>query len=630
MKISSPTQIVQQVAGGIGLLFSCFIVYSITVALIDEADIRFIAVAVGFSVALTTNPLAGQIKTGQWQWVGWVVDVLLVVSFCYSAWWFFEVKEELWTGFYIGTPENIFAGALGLAGLLEATRRAWGWSLVILAVFFVSFGFAGPHLPGILQHFGMDLSNFMQIAWYSFDGVFGRVTGLVFNTVLVFLILGAMMSQTGAGDSLIKISTALTARIRGGAAHAAIVASALFGMMSGSVAANIAGTGVFTIPMIKKQGYSNNFAAAVEASASSGGQLTPPIMAAAVFVMADLLGEPYLLLIAAAALPALFKYISLFSQVYGEALRLGHESVSSEKIESLTRRDWVNALLFVLPLTALMTAFLLGYSPSMSGFIGLMTALVMGLVFSPDFRRQPIKIVKAFSLGGVSAANIMVAVATIGIVLGVVNETGIAIRFAIAISSFGESYLIVALLLAMFGALILGMGLPTLPAYLIIAIMIAPAIIKAGVDPIAAHMFVLYYAVYSSIVPPIAYGCYVAAPIAGGYPLATSLIALRLSVIGLLVPYVFVYSPSLLLIVDGFTWSELAGTVIRLLVAIWMFAACFAGVDAVTGRLSISQRFVRFILGASALWPIAMIWVPGVLLAFLMIIVSRFRSARSV
>jgi TRAP transporter 4TM/12TM fusion protein len=476
----------------------------------------------------------------------------------------------------------------------------------------------------------MDLSNFMQIAWYSFDGVFGRVTGLVFNTVLVFLILGAMMSQTGAGDSLIKISTALTARIRGGAAHAAIVASALFGMMSGSVAANIAGTGVFTIPMIKKQGYSNNFAAAVEASASSGGQLTPPIMAAAVFVMADLLGEPYLLLIAAAALPALFKYISLFSQVYGEALRLGHESVSSEKIESLTRRDWVNALLFVLPLTALMTAFLLGYSPSMSGFIGLMTALVMGLVFSPDFRRQPIKIVKAFSLGGVSAANIMVAVATIGIVLGVVNETGIAIRFAIAISSFGESYLIVALLLAMFGALILGMGLPTLPAYLIIAIMIAPAIIKAGVDPIAAHMFVLYYAVYSSIVPPIAYGCYVAAPIAGGYPLATSLIALRLSVIGLLVPYVFVYSPSLLLIVDGFTWSELAGTVIRLLVAIWMFAACFAGVDAVTGRLSISQRFVRFILGASALWPIAMIWVPGVLLAFLMIIVSRFRSARSV
>ena len=630
MKISPSTQMTQQVAGGIGLIFSCFIVYSITVALIDEADIRFIAVAVGFIVALTANPLAGQIKANQWRWVGWVVDVLLVISFCYSAWWFFEVKEELWTGFYIGTPANIFAGALGLVGLLEATRRAWGWSLVILAFCFVSFGFAGPHLPGVLQHFGMDLSNFMQIAWYSFDGVFGRVTGLVFNTVLVFLILGAMMSQTGAGDSLIKISTVLTARIRGGAAHAAIVASALFGMMSGSVAANIAGTGVFTIPMIKKQGFSNNFAAAVEASASSGGQLTPPIMAAAVFVMADLLGEPYLLLIAAAALPALFKYISLFAQVYGEALRLGHESVSREKLTSLSRRDYANALLFVLPLSALMAAFLMGYSPSMSGFIGLMTALLIGLVLSPEFRRNPIKIVKAFSLGGVSAANIMIAVALIGIVLGVVNETGIAIRFAIAISSYGESYLIVALLLAMFGALILGMGLPTLPAYLIIAIMIAPAIIKAGVDPIAAHMFVLYYAVYSSIVPPIAYGCYVAAPIAGGYPLATSLIALRLSVIGLLVPYVFVYSPSLLLIVDGFTWSELAGTVIRLIAAIWMFAACFAGVDPVTGRLSMVQRFIRFILGAGALWSITMIWLPSILLAFLVILIERVRSVRSI
>ena len=622
-------RMMQQVAGGIGLLFSCFIIYSIIIALIDEADLRFIAVAVGFVVALTGHPLAERIKADQWRWVGWVIDVFLVAAFCYSAWWFFEVKEELWTGFYIGTPANISAGALGLVGLLEATRRGWGWALVILAVFFVSFGFAGPHLPGMLQHFGMDLSNFMQIAWYSFDGVFGRVTGLVFNTVLVFLILGAMMSQTGAGDSHIRISTALTARIRGGAAHAAIVASALFGMMSGSVAANIAGTGVFTIPMIKKQGFSNNFAGAVEASASSGGQLTPPIMAAAVFVMADLLGEPYLLLIAAAALPALFKYISLFAQVYGEALRMGDESVSTEEIPALGRRDWLNALLFVLPLPALMAAFLLGYSPSMAGFIGLMMAFAMGLVLSPDFRRQPMKIAKAFSSGGTSAANIMVAVATIGIVLGVVNETGIAIRFAIAISSFGESYLIVALLLAMLGALILGMGLPTLPAYLIIAIMIAPAIIKAGVDPIAAHMFVLYYAVYSSIVPPIAYGCYVAAPIAGGYPMATSLVALRLSVIGLLVPYVFVYSPSLLLIVDGFTWSELAGTVVRLTMAIWMFAVSFAGVDPVTGRLSMSHRFVRLILGVGALWPVAMIWIPAVMLAILVTLFSRMRRVRS-
>ncbi|SVC45416.1 uncharacterized protein METZ01_LOCUS298270, partial [marine metagenome] len=162
MNTSLSTRVIKQLAGGVGLLFSCFIIYSITVALLDEAVARFISVAVGFAVALMGNPLAGRIEAERWRWLGWIVDVFLVVSFCYSTWWFFEVKEQLWTGFYMGTPQNIFAGALGLLGVLEATRRAWGWSLVILAVCFVSFGFAGPHLPGMLQHFGMDLSNFMQ------------------------------------------------------------------------------------------------------------------------------------------------------------------------------------------------------------------------------------------------------------------------------------------------------------------------------------------------------------------------------------------------------------------------------------------------------------------------------------
>ncbi|MEY8843191.1 TRAP transporter large permease subunit, partial [Cribrihabitans sp. XS_ASV171] len=200
-------------------------------------------------------------------------------------------------------------------------------------------------------------------------------------------------------------------------------------------------------------------------------------------------------------------------------------------------------------------------SPAMAGLVGLLTAIAIGLVLNPDFRREPQRILAALADGGVSAAQIMLAVGVIGIVLAIVNETGVAIRFATSIASVGENSLILALILAMFGALVLGMGLPTLPAYLIIAIMIAPAIIKAGVLPLAAHMFVLYFAVYSSIVPPIAYGCYVAAPIAGGNPLQTSFIALRISVVGLLVPYVFVFSPSLLLVAGEFSWIELAMTV---------------------------------------------------------------------
>jgi TRAP transporter 4TM/12TM fusion protein len=609
----NPVQFVGQVVAG---LFALGILAVIAFFVLDEANARFGVIALSAVIVILTQPLAR--GSGWFRRVpalGWAIDIALVAGLVYTAIWFFTVKQELYTGFYMATPQNVLAGIVGMAVVLLLTARSWGWALVIMALVFVGFGFAGPFLPGLLEHWGMQVGDFMQIAWYSFDGVFGRTTGLVADTVLVFLIFGAVLERTGAGESLIHISTTLTARIRGGAAHAAIVASAIFGMMSGSVAANIAGTGVFTIPMIKRQGFSANFAGAVETSASSGGQLTPPIMAAAVFVMADLVGMPFALVIAAATLPAVFKYIGLFAQVYAEAIRLDIQPMPKDQIPQLTRRDWLNSLLVVLPIVALMITFLMGKSPAMAGLVGVLTALVTGFVLNPDFRREPLRIANALAQGGIQAAQIMLAVATIGIVLAVVNETGVAIRFATSIASVGDDFLLLALILAMFGALILGMGLPTLPAYLIIAIMIAPAIIKAGVPPLAAHMFVLYFAVYSSLVPPIAYGCYVAAPIAGGHPLATSFVALRLSIVGLLVPFVFVFSPSLLLVAGPFSWVELISTMFRLLVAIWMFASAFGGADPRLGRLGIGQRATRLVLAAGAMIPVVEVWAVASLAA---------------
>lgn len=602
----------------LALVLSLIVIAVIAFFVLDEATARFGVMAISVAIVALTQPLA----RGRAGAAGWLVDIAMVGAFVYAAIWFFRVKAELYTGFYMATPQNIAAGALGMAALLGLCVRAWGWSLVIMALIFVAFGFAGSSLPGILRHFGMEVGDFMQVAWYSFDGVFGRTTGLVADNVLIFLIFGAVLERTGAGESLIHISTALTARIRGGAAHAAIVASGIFGMMSGSVAANIAGTGVFTIPMIKRQGFSANFAGAVETAASSGGQLTPPIMAAAVFVMADLVGMPFALVIAAAALPALFKYIGLFAQVYAEAIRLGITTLPPEDVPVLTRRDWLNSALVFLPIAALMVTFLSGKSPAMAGLVGVLTAIVTGLVLNPDFRREPQRIVTALIEGGISSAQIMLAVGVIGIVLAVVNETGIAIRFATSIASLGEGNLLLALVLAMCGALILGMGLPTLPAYLIIAIMIAPAIIKAGVLPLAAHMFVLYFAVFSSIMPPIAYGCYVAAPIAGGDPLRTAFVALRISVVGLLVPYVFVFSPSLLLVAGAFSWSELFYTVLRLLAAVWMFATALGGADPRLGLLGPGQRLLRLAIGAAAMVPLAPFWAPAVVLSVLISLFS--------
>lgn len=608
----TPLQLVGRVGAG---LFSLTIISVIAFLTLDEITARFGVIAVSVLLTLAVKPAAHLGPFRNAPWLGYLFDAALLGAFLFSAFWFYRVKAELWTGFYMANPMNIAGGLFGLAAIILLTVRSWGWSLVIMALCFIAFGFSGQHLPGILRHFGVNIEDFMQIVWYSFDGVFGRTTGLVADNVLIFLIFGAVLERTGAGEALIHLSTALTGRIRGGAAHAAIVASAVFGMMSGSVAANIAGTGVFTIPMIKRQGFSPNFAGAVETAASSGGQLTPPIMAAAVFIMADLVGMPFALVIAAAALPALFKYIGLFAQVYAEAVRLGIEPMAKEDLPKLTARDWAGGLLVLLPIIALMITFLMGKSPAMAGLVGTCTAIAAGLVLNPAFRREPRRIWEALVEGGISAANIMLAVAVIGIVLAVVNETGVAIRFATAISGWGEGYLIVALILAMFGALILGMGLPTLPAYLIIAIMIAPAIIKAGVLPLAAHMFVLYYAVYSSIVPPIAYGCYVAAPIAGGNPLATSFVALRISIVGLLVPYVFIYSPSLLLVAGEFSWLELGTTILRLLAAIWMFSTSLGGADPKLGRIGMGLRTVRFLIGLGAMIPITMIWAPAVVLA---------------
>lgn len=596
-------------------LFSLVILYVIAVAALDEATARFGAVAMGIGIVALTQPATRRGASARAPRLGRLWDAALLTGFAVAGWWFHEVNAQLWTGFYVATPASVAAGLIGLAVLLVLTGRAWGRSLVVLALAFAAFAFAGPALPGALRHFGMNLGEFLQVTWYSFDGVFGRTTGLVADNVLIFLIFGAILERTGAGAALIRLSTALLGRVRGGAAHAAIAASAVFGMMSGSVAANIAGTGVMTIPMIRRQGFSANFAGAVEAAASSAGQLTPPIMAATVFVMADLVGLPLVLVIAAAALPALFKYIGLFAQVYVEAVRLDIQPLPKEDMPVLTARDWLKSALVIVPVAVLMAAFLAGRSPAVAGLAGVIAALVTGLLLSPEFRREPGRIWQALCAGGISSARIMLSVATIGIILGLVNETGIAIRFAIAVSDLGEAHLLPALIVAMLGALVLGMGLPTLPAYLIMAIMVAPAIIKAGVLPLAAHMFVLYFAVFSAIMPPIAYGCYIAAPIAGGDPLRMSLIALRLSIAGLLVPFVFVTSPSLLLVAGGFNWGELATTCLRLLAAIWMASTALGGADPLRGRLGPAQRLARMAIAAGAMIPLAAAWIPATLLA---------------
>ena len=611
----------------LSLIFSLLICYLAGIALVDENMVRTGAIGFGVVIVLLSEPLAvrhadaSELRKALF----WVIDGVLLFGFLFVIYWFLITSERLWDGVFEFEAIDIVTGYFGLFVTLELTRRTFGMPLALVAVLFLGYALFGQSLPWFFQHAGIDLVEIIRTTWHSFDGVFGRPTGIVAGVVLIFVVFGAVLEETGAGAILLRVAMTATAGIRGGPAHAAIVASALFGTMSGSVMANVVGTGVFTIPMIKKRGFTPAFAGAVEAAASSGGQVMPPVMAAAAFLMAELTGTPYLTICLAALLPAIFKYLSIFAQVYTEAVRLGIETIPREERETLSRADWIQSLRFVIPIVALMVVLIIGRSPAMAGFVALITAIVVGLAMDGEIRRRPRRLLKPLASGGYQAARIMVAVGTIGIILGVVNETGVAIGFASLLQSVGEGSLFLALVLAMIGSLILGMGLPTLPAYLIIVLIMGPAIVKLGLSVLTVHMFVLYFGVLSSVTPPVALAAYAAAPIAGSRPLETAVQSLRISLVGFLIPFVFAFNPSLL-IVESFEFGAFVWVIARLTAALWMIATSFAGYD-MRGRIGIVFRIARFAAGIVVLFPEPMLEIGGFAACVVLYGIGRFRRS---
>lgn len=599
----------------LALVLAALTLYLVVLALIDENLLRLGAIAISCLIVLFTEPLAVKYPTrsAARRAFYWAVDAILLIGFLLTVYWFWITADELWDGVFEFETSHLVSGYFGLIVILELTRRTFGAPLMLVTVLFFLYAVLGRDLPSIFQHAGIDLVEIIRTTWYSQDGVFGRPASIVANLVLIFIIFGAILEATGAGAVLLKISFAATAAIRGGPAHAAIMASALFGTMSGSAMANVVGTGVFTIPIIKKRGFSPAFAGAVEAAASCSGQVTPPIMAAAAFFVADYTGMPYLILIVAALLPALFKYISIFAQVYAEAIRLDIQPIPKVEREKLTGEDWLQSLRFFLPILALIVVLIEGRSPALAGAVAMGVALLVSFALDllAGARGRPVlgggvrDYIRAIADAGFQCARIMVAVGAIGIIIGVVNETGVGIRFA-QLLSVGEGSLFLAFVFAMLGSLVLGMGLPTLPAYLIIVLILGPAIVQlgedAGVTLLAVHLFVFYFAALSSLTPPVALAAYAAAPIAGAKPFETAVQSVRISLVSFVIPFVFVFNPSLLLI-DRFDFWELVWVSARLMLAIWLIATGFAGFDT-KGRLAMPFRLLRLGAGFAMLYPL--------------------------
>lgn len=553
------------------LLFSVILVagalYTARFGIYNETLVRVGGLGIGILLLLTRPSTTRHLAR-------LLLDLTLTALFVAALARYAMIASMLEFGLYFLLPIDVVLGVGALVVVLEMARRAVGLPLVLVCLVAIGYALFGQHLGGMLSHSGVDMDSLMLTLWYSFDGVFGRPLAVVVGTIIVFIIFGTLLEALGAGDVLLKLAMRGLGWLRGGAAHAAVLASALFGSVSGSAVANVVGTGVVTIPMIKRTGFSGRFAGAVEASASSGGQIMPPIMGAVAFIMADLTGIPYLYICLAALIPALLYYGSLFACISVEAKRLNIERPDRALLPRMEGRDWLMLSTFVVPLGLIIGMLILGSSPARAGFMAIAVALGLGLLLNREARS--IRAMQVAVTGAASAsAKILVAVAAVGIVVGVMNLTGLGLRFASAAQALSDGSLLMSLIVMAMACLMLGMGMPTVPAYLIIILVMGPAVEALGVPTIAAHMFVVYFAVMSAITPPVALAGYAASSIADANPMGISVTAVRLALMGFLVPFAFVYSPSLLLITD-FALGEFVWALLRLGAAIWMLAL-FAG-----------------------------------------------------
>ncbi len=615
-------------AGLAGAILGAIALYSSGIDLIDPKLHRAMGFALALVVAVAVSrkrltersegtPSAWPLRIG--------IDLAMVLGGLWAIWSFHSVQTQMEVALYDVRDRDAWPALVGLIIFLELCRRLWGWGLFLVGGLGVLYLLFGKDLPGILAHTGFDLVDVSEALWYNTNkGVFGSITNIVLVTVFIFIIFGTLLEGTGAGDTLLKFAFLATRRTRGGPAHAAILASSMFGTMSGSTVANIVGTGTFTIPMIKKRGFSPAFAAGIEATASSGGQIMPPIMGAAALVMADLTGVGYLNVIVAALVPALFYYFSLFSAVTVESRRQGIEVQPLSIDDRITRVDLINSVLFVGPILTVIGSLVAGLSTSKAGFYAVVVLLVLSLI-NPEVRRDPMRVWRSFLKGAGSGATLLIAIAAIGILVGSLDSTGLGLKLANIIADIRGESLFSALLVAMAGALILGMGMPTLPAYLIIILVMGPAIQALGVSMLTAHMFVFYYGVASSLTPPVAIAAYAAAPIAGANPLKTAVMSFRLGMAKFIIPFVFAFYPTIL-IIEEFSLLPFLWIVARTCFCIWLFSSALSGFD--RQKLTLPTILLRFAAAFAALATDPAIHIPAILLGAALIALD-IRGARA-
>ena len=515
---------------------------------------------------------------------------------------------------------DLVLGGIAILLVLEATRRSIGPELPIVVIVFLIYSYFGPYMPGFFAHRGYTLERIIEHLYMGTEGIFGIPLGVSASFVFLFILFGAVLNKTGMGKFFIDIAMALAGHTTGGPAKVAVISSGFMGSINGSSVANTVTTGSFTIPLMKSIGYKRDFAGAVEAAASTGGQILPPVMGAAAFVMSEFLEIPYIQIAAAAAIPAIIYYIAVMTMVHLEASKYGLKGLPKEKLPKV--RDVLRERgHLLLPIIGLVYLLVRGYTPIFSAFWAIVMSLAISMVKSET--RLNIKgLMGAFEDGARGALGVAAACACAGMVVGVVTLTGLGLKIANGIVALGGGNLLLTLFFTMIASILLGMGLPTTAKYIILSIMAAPALVQLGVLPLAAHLFILYFGVIADLTPPVAVAAYAGAGIAGGNTMRTGFNAVRLAIAGFMIPYIFAFDPSLLGL--GGSWLRTIQLIITSIAGVLALGSAAGGFLLV--KTKVYERITLVVSAFLLLTPNITTDIPGIILLAIVIYVQNKRQ----
>lgn len=500
-------------------------------------------------------------------------DFILAALGIISSMYLVLCYDELITRAGLPNSTDLLMGFIMIIVLLEATRRISNPILPCLAIVALLYCYFGRSMPSLIMHRGFSVARIINHMYLGTEGIFGAPIEVSSTFVFMFILFGAVLEKTGLGKFIIDLSLALAGWSTGGPAKVAVVSSGLMGTVSGSSVANVCTTGMFTIPLMKSVGYEPHFAAAVEAVASTGGQIMPPVMGAAAFIMAQILGVPYMDVVIAAIIPAFLYYFAVMIQVHFEATRLGLKGIPFSQLPPLWPLIKAKGFLLI-PLLAIIYFLLAGYTPLKAAFNGIIVSFVLSWL-NKETRLTLPRICEAFETGARGAIGVACACGTVGIIVGMGTLTGLALRIATAVVALAGGSKILTLFFTMVASLLLGMGLPTTANFIVTSTMAAPALLLLGVPAEAAYMFVFYFGIAADLTPPVALAAYAGAGIAGSDPMKTGITAFKLALAGFIVPYVYAYNPMLLFIeAEPF---PLIQAVLTSMIGVCLLAMCTVG-----------------------------------------------------